>query len=50
MDFVRGITTWYELWRINETDTVLELIPSEIDYPLEMDPENAAYKIYYRQE
>ena len=49
VDYVRGINTWYELWRINETDTVHEVIYSNIDYPIEMDSENAAYLIYYRQ-
>ena len=49
VDLVIGIMDWYELWRINETDTVFEYIYSNIDYPIEMDPENAAYKILYRQ-
>ena len=49
VDLVIGIMDWYELWRINETDTVFEYIYSNIDYPIEMDPENAAYQIYSRQ-
>ena len=50
VDLDRGIDNWYELWRINETDTVFEYIYSYIDYPIEMDPENAAYIIWYRQQ
>jgi len=40
----------YELWRLNETDTVFEKFWDGYGYPTEMDPEHARYGIYYRQE
>ena len=49
VDLVFGIDTWYELWRINETDSVLEYIISNIDYPTKIDPEHMNYRILYRQ-
>ncbi len=49
VDLVQGINTWYELWRINETDSVLEYIKSNIDYPTKIDPEHMNYRILYRQ-
>ena len=49
VDLVWGIETLYELWRINETDTVLELVFSNIDYPSEIDPNHFNYRILYRQ-
>jgi len=49
VDIVRGIQTWYELWRINETDSVWEYVWSEIEYPSEIDPNHFNYRILYRQ-
>ena len=49
VDLVHGIDTWYELWRINETDSVFEYIISNIDYPTKIDPEHMNYRILYRQ-
>ena len=50
VDDAHGIDTWYELWRINETDSVLEWVWSQIDYPSEIDPNHLNYRILYRQE
>ncbi len=50
MDLVRGINTWYELWRINETDSVFEWVWSQIEYPSEIDPNHPNYRILYRQQ
>jgi hypothetical protein len=49
VDIARGVTTSYELWRIDETDSVFELVRSEIDYPSEIDPNHFNYRIWYRQ-
>ena len=49
VDLVRGMETWYGLWRINETDTVLEYVRSNIEYPTEIDLTDEWYMIYYRQ-
>ena len=49
VDLVRGIDTYYELWRINETDTVLESMRSNIECPSEIDPSYHYYNIFYRQ-
>ena len=49
VDLVRGINTWYELWRINETDSVFEWVWSQIEYPSEIDPNHPNYRILYRQ-
>ena len=49
VDEARGLDTWYELWRINETDSVLEYMWSQIDYPSEIDPNHPNYRILYRQ-
>jgi hypothetical protein len=50
VDIVQGTVDWHELWRINETDSVYELVRSNIDYPSEIDPNHFNYRIYYRQE
>jgi len=42
--------TMYELGKINNTGKVWESVYSIDEYPNEIDPENANYKIYYRQE
>ena len=42
--------TLYELWKLNDTNTVFESIGSQIDYPTELDPEKWEYRIHYRQE
>ena len=39
----------YYLMRLNETDSVLEFVWSNIDYPTKIDPEHMNYLIYYRQ-
>ena len=39
----------YRLVRLNETDSVLEYVWSNIDYPTKIDPEHMNYRIYYRQ-
>ena len=44
-----GIQEFYTLWRINETDSVLEIVRSNVDYPSEIDPNRYWYKIFYRQ-
>ena len=49
VDLVRGISEWYELGRINETDSVYDYVYSNIDYPSEIDPNHFNYRIYYRQ-
>ena len=49
VDIALGIRSWYELWRINETDTVLEFVRSNIECPTEIDLTDATYVIYYRQ-
>ena len=49
VDIVRGINLSYELWRINETDSVFEYVWSEIEYPSEIDPNHLNYRIHYRQ-
>ena len=49
VDDAHGIDTWYELWRINEIDSVLEYVWSKIDYPSEIDPNHPNYRILYRQ-
>ena len=49
VDEVAGIDTWYELWRINETDSVFEWVWSQIEYPSEIDPNHPNYRILYRQ-
>jgi hypothetical protein len=49
VEYVRGIDTWYELWRINETDSVWEFVLSQVEYPSEIDPNHFNYRIYYRQ-
>jgi hypothetical protein len=49
VDWVRGLRDEYELWRINETDSVWEYVWSMIDYPTEIDPNHFNYRIYYHQ-
>ena len=49
VDVVRGINDRYELWRINETDSVFEFVWSQIEYPFEIDPNHYNYRVYYRQ-
>ena len=49
VDEARGIDTWYELWRINETDSVFELVRSQVVYPSEIDPNHLNYRILYRR-
>ena len=39
----------YSLYRLDETDSVLEYVWSNIDYPSEIDPNHYNYRIYYRQ-
>ena len=46
---VLGMDIWYELWRINKADTVLERVRSNIEYPSEIDPNHLNYYIYNRQ-
>ena len=49
VDLAHGTNTWYELWRINETDSVFEWVWSQIEYPSEIDPNHLNYRILYRQ-
>ena len=49
VDVVRYTLDEYELWRINETDSVWEYVWSLNDYPTEIDPNHFNYRIYYRQ-
>jgi hypothetical protein len=49
VDLARGVDTWYELWRINETDSVWEIMASYIACPSEIDPNYYSYYILYRQ-
>ena len=49
VELARGIDTWYELWRINETDSVLEIVWSSVEYPSEIDTNHFNYRILYRQ-
>ena len=49
VDVVRYTLDEYELWRINETDSVWEYVWSLNDYPTEIDPNHYNYRIYYRQ-
>jgi hypothetical protein len=39
----------YSLYRLDETDSVLEIVWSQIEYPSEIDTNHLNYKIYYRQ-
>jgi hypothetical protein len=39
----------FELTKISDNGTTLELVISVIDYPTEIDPNNDMYRIYYRQ-
>ena len=39
----------FELTKISDNGTTLELVISIIDYPTEIDPNNDMYRIYYRQ-
>ena len=39
----------YKLCRLDETDSVLEWVWSNSDYPSEIDPNHYNYEIYYRQ-
>ena len=39
----------YSLYRLDETDSVLERVWSNIDFPSEIDPNHFNYRIYYRQ-
>jgi hypothetical protein len=45
-----GKTEFHELWRINNDNTVFEEFLSDWEYPTEIDPEHARYRIFYRQE
>jgi hypothetical protein len=49
VETVRGMRDLYELWRINETDSVLEIVWSSVEYPSEIDPNHFNYRILYRQ-
>jgi hypothetical protein len=39
----------YSLYRLDETDSVLERVWSNVRYPSEIDPKHFNYRIYYRQ-
>ena len=45
-----GKTEYHQLWRLNKDNTVFELFWSAWEYPTEIDPEHARYRILYRQE
>jgi hypothetical protein len=44
-----SIRTKYELWKLNNSKTTLELMSREVEYFTEIDPNNTYYRIYYRQ-
>ena len=39
----------YSLYRLDENDSVLEQVWSNVEYPSEIDPNHFNYRIYYRQ-
>ena len=39
----------YGLYRLDETDSVLECVWSTVEYPSEIDTDHLNYRIYYRQ-
>ena len=43
-------TVYYELWKISNSGNTLELDISRQNYPEDIDPNHADYRIYYRQE
>ena len=43
------IISYFELTKISDSGTTLELVFSIIDYPTEIDPNAYGYRIYYRQ-
>lgn len=43
------IISYFELTKISDNGTTLELVFSIIDYPTEIDPNYEGYRIYYRQ-
>ena len=45
----RSIFEKYSLYRLDETDSVLECVWSNVDYPSEIDPNHFNYRIHYRQ-
>ena len=50
MEFIiLGKDHWHDLLRINEADTVLEMMLFNIEYPSEIDPNHINYCIYSRQ-
>ena len=50
VDFILlGSDIWHDLLRINEADTVLEMMWFSNEYPSEIDPNHPNYRIFYRQ-
>ena len=40
----------FDLYKVSNSQNVLEYISSFSDYPTEIDPDHIFYRIYYRQE
>jgi len=49
VEYVMG-SDEYHLYRLDETDSVLEFVWSNVEYPTEIDPNHFNYRILYRQE